>query len=295
MNFLLRGGFSMERLISFCSVAEAGSIAAVAQGDGSRQSLISRQIRELEEFFGVALVTRVGRGLALTEAGRELATLGRENLRGLEDFLSRWQDRHTSIRIAASGSVAYWLLLPRLSKISPALSSVRFDVYHEQNEPMVTATREGIYDLCLAPEEALDESFQQTPLGKVGYSLLILNTLQPRKPGSLSKALSACPYCLPVGGRLRNTVDGLAVRAKVELDLRITCASYLHALQVFSCGQCATALPDLVLDSLPAASFHRFPLPLEYRLTLAWRERNASTRPILGKVLSEFESLLQIG
>lgn len=49
------------------------NIAGVAEGDPSRQSLISRQIGELEAFFGTELARRKGKGLELTDAGLELA------------------------------------------------------------------------------------------------------------------------------------------------------------------------------------------------------------------------------
>ena len=83
----------MDRLANFCAVADEGSIAIVAKGDPSRQSLISRQIRELESFFGVELVRRKGRGLEITEAGRELAAIGRKNFKGLEDYSARCRGR----------------------------------------------------------------------------------------------------------------------------------------------------------------------------------------------------------
>ena len=48
-------GLSLDRLKTLIEVAKAGSIAAAARGDSARQSLYSRQIKELEEFFGVEL------------------------------------------------------------------------------------------------------------------------------------------------------------------------------------------------------------------------------------------------
>lgn len=60
-NLFSIGGLSIERLKSFIDVAERGSIARVADGDPSRQSLISRQIGELESFFGVELTKRKGK------------------------------------------------------------------------------------------------------------------------------------------------------------------------------------------------------------------------------------------
>lgn len=44
-------GLSLDRLKTLIEVARAGSIAAAARGDSARQSLYSRQIKELEEFF----------------------------------------------------------------------------------------------------------------------------------------------------------------------------------------------------------------------------------------------------
>jgi DNA-binding transcriptional LysR family regulator len=76
-EILSRSGFSLNRLADFSAVAGAGSIVGAARGDVERQSLLSRQIRELEESFNAELVRRKGRGLVLTEAGRELAALGR--------------------------------------------------------------------------------------------------------------------------------------------------------------------------------------------------------------------------
>jgi len=66
-------GLSLDRLRSFLEMAEAGGIARAAPGDPVRQSQISRQIRELEEFFGTELTQRRGKGLVLTPAARRLA------------------------------------------------------------------------------------------------------------------------------------------------------------------------------------------------------------------------------
>lgn len=79
-------GLSLDRLKTLIEVAKAGSIAAAARGDSARQSLYSRQIKELEEFFGVELASRRGKVLALTGAGWELVRLASESLCLLDDF-----------------------------------------------------------------------------------------------------------------------------------------------------------------------------------------------------------------
>ena len=47
-------GLSLDRLRTFLRVAEAGNLAKAAKGDATQQSQFSRQIKELEAFFGVA-------------------------------------------------------------------------------------------------------------------------------------------------------------------------------------------------------------------------------------------------
>ena len=82
-------GLSLDRLKTLIEVARAGSIAGAARGDSARQSLYSRQIKELEEFFGVELTRRRGKVLVLTRPGWELVRRAHESLCLLDDFKSR--------------------------------------------------------------------------------------------------------------------------------------------------------------------------------------------------------------
>src|SRR6476619_7642842 len=72
-ELLSEGGLSLDRLKNFCAMAEAGGIARVAGGDPAKQSLYSRQLRELEQFFGAEVTRRKGKGIEFTEQGLELA------------------------------------------------------------------------------------------------------------------------------------------------------------------------------------------------------------------------------
>ena len=81
-----RSGLSLDRLRSFLSFAQAGSIAKAAPGDVNLQSQISRQISELETFFATELTVRRGKSLSLTAAGQRLAVLIRQQLQDLDDF-----------------------------------------------------------------------------------------------------------------------------------------------------------------------------------------------------------------
>ncbi|WP_073201018.1 LysR family transcriptional regulator [Roseovarius marisflavi] len=57
---------------AFLATADEGSLTAAARSLGLTQPTLSRQISALEEELGLMLFERVGRGLELTAAGREM-------------------------------------------------------------------------------------------------------------------------------------------------------------------------------------------------------------------------------
>src|SRR5918911_1464639 len=63
---------TLQQLEYFLAAAEHGSFSAAAEELRLAQPSLSEQVRKLEAELGVALFTRVGRGLVLTHAGHEL-------------------------------------------------------------------------------------------------------------------------------------------------------------------------------------------------------------------------------
>ncbi len=61
-----------NHLRAFLAAAEAGSLSGAAKTLTLTQPTLSRQIAALEDSLGLLLFERVGRGLAITQAGREL-------------------------------------------------------------------------------------------------------------------------------------------------------------------------------------------------------------------------------
>src|SRR5262245_11421129 len=113
MNDLFhRRGLSLDRLASFLRVAEAGGFARAAPKQPVLQSQMSRQIRELEEFFGRRVFERRGRTLALTPTGKQLALLVRDTFRGLADVAR--DASPLPYAIGAGDSLLHWWIIPRL-------------------------------------------------------------------------------------------------------------------------------------------------------------------------------------
>src|SRR5262245_60224027 len=100
-----RRGLSLDRLASFMRVVEAGGIARAAPKQPVQQSQLSRQLRELEEFFGARLFDRHGRSLVPNAAGRRLATIVRETFNGLADVAHEAQLEPHRYAIGAGDSM----------------------------------------------------------------------------------------------------------------------------------------------------------------------------------------------
>lgn len=117
-------GLSLERLQSLCLLAEAKGITLAARGDANRQSQFSRQIAELEAYFGVELLDRTSRPRRLTEAGRELAGIARASLSTLQEFRQRAMNQTARLVVGAGDSIIQWWLFPRLEKLQAMLPKV---------------------------------------------------------------------------------------------------------------------------------------------------------------------------
>src|SRR5688572_2636782 len=112
------GGLSFDRLRVLLEVSASGSIAKAANGDPVKQSQYSRQIKELEDFFETKLIERHGKGVRLTDNGRELARIGRFFLLGLSNFQGGCLRDEQMFRVAASPTVIERFLMPVLSERS---------------------------------------------------------------------------------------------------------------------------------------------------------------------------------
>src|SRR6059036_1387384 len=119
-NLFANSGLSLERLKTFREIVAAGGITAAAGDDSNRQSQYSRQLKELEKYFGVELLRR-GRGPAeLTDAGQRLYEIIGHTLSALEEFRLTCAGQPLELVIGAGESLIQWLLLPRLSGLAAA-------------------------------------------------------------------------------------------------------------------------------------------------------------------------------
>jgi DNA-binding transcriptional LysR family regulator len=288
MNLLAKSGLSLERLRSLLAFAEAGSIVRAAGGDPVRSSLISRQLRELEEFFEVELVAKRGKGLILTEAGKRLTGLVREQFQALEDFGTSTAGRSVRLSIAGGNTILEWLVAPRLGPA--AIQGVEFDLHHERQVEMIEHLQDGSLDLAIIAKEQMGRQFATAPLGAIEYALYI-----PKKLGggsNLRNALRQVPLALPIGGRVRDAVITFAGELQVGT---LGTTGYLNAIASVKAGHYASILPTLAAhdlgDTVRSIKIPEAVIP-KRQIVLAWKRRMADTRPAVETAIGYLKKLL---
>lgn len=286
-----KSGLSLDRLRSFLEMAEAGGISKAAPGDQVRQSQISRQIRELEEFFGTDRTQRRGKGLVLTSAGRRLAGMVRGQLQGLDDFRREQEGRPKSFVLGAGTSTLESLVAPRLPALAEALGGAQLHTASYRSHALVEVVREGCVDLAVVRRDAIAEPSRRNclPLVKVTFHLCVPKRLLPKGKGLADLSDPNLWTRLPFasgrdGGQLDRAIREAMGKAGVAFHPRFECGSMLQVRQLVAQGSCAAVLPGLALPGLdekrilvvpyaPLASYGR-------TLVLHWNPRQIEMRGV---------------
>lgn len=284
-----KGGLSLERLRGFMLMAEKGSIAKAAPDDANRQSLISRQIRELEEFFEVELTQRKGKTLTLSAAGQRLALLIRGQLQDLEDFRKEQAGLPKSFVIGAGSSVQEWLVVPAMPAISEHLGGATLLTESHRSRSLGDAVRDGRVDLAVIRQDAMPAGGASALIMKVRFHLCIPRVLLKRGITEREAASPALWQTLPFaagrdGGQTDKAVRDAMREVGVDFRPRYECGSMLQVRQLVELGACAGTLPSLGLRGLDVKRVLILPFaPLREfgrALVLHWNPRQMRRRGI---------------
>ena len=293
-------GLSMERLAALVEVDDAGGIANAAPDDDSRQSLISRQISQLEEFFDTELKNKTGKTVRLTPAGKQLAKLAREHLQSLEEFHRSCRKQPTEVVIGAGDSLLQWLVLPRIAKVREALQGSVVELQDLQNVAICNALLDHVIDFGLLRSDLVTRgSLTGKSLGKFGYSLFIPDKLFPRdKKTSEAELLQQLPVATQGGNTLfQRRLEELAASRKWKLNVNLLCESFPQAAQILASGQMAVILPDLARLGVSFDSVWVYPLKsldeLRREVFFAWHPHRLETRPHLAGVKNKLADALK--
>jgi LysR family glycine cleavage system transcriptional activator len=109
---------SLAALRAFEAAARAGSFAAAARELNVTHAAVAQHVRHLEAHLGVALLTRQGRGMALTDTGATLAATLAEGFGQIIDGVRAVSETANArpLAISVTPSFAENWLVPRLTR-----------------------------------------------------------------------------------------------------------------------------------------------------------------------------------
>jgi len=296
-KLLQQRGLALDRLQSFCLVAQAGSTTAAAKGNPAKMSHFSRQVKELEGFFDIKLLRREGRGIVLTEAGERLDVLTRECFGSLLDFKNWCQGLPVGIVIGAEEGIIDWVLLPRLGEVRKKLPNLRLKFLNLDTSEVVRQLEEGVIDFGVVRKDAVARPLHSVSLGVMGYSLFVPKGL--RGAGTGANALEGLPLATLAGeGSFRKELSAIARKSRLGLKIEVECASFPMVARAVGTGSVGAVLPSAAAADLGQLGAQELRIAilnsLRHEICLAWRPRALKIREALDRASKVFAQTFQI-
>jgi DNA-binding transcriptional LysR family regulator len=279
---------TLEQLRIFVAVAEKQHVTRAASELNLTQSATSAAIAALEARYGVKLFDRIGRGVVLTQTGRDFLIEARAVLARARAAAQLLTDlaglKRGSLTIAASQTVANYWLPGRLQAFHAAYPGIDLKIAIANTEQVARAVHEGSVDLGFVEGEVDDPLLAISKTD--GDSLVVVvGTKHPwvGRTRITPKDLSMTAWVLrEQGSGTRSMFEAALRKSGIKFsDLRIALElpSNEAVRGAIESGDCATAISDLVVaQSLAAKTLHRVRLDLPRRsfYILRHKERYAS-------------------
>lgn len=235
---LLRG------LQCFEAVARLGSLTNAALELSITPSAVSHQLRILSEILGEKLLEKKGRGVALTVAGRRLATMLHTSFNDIENSVAELiGETRPVVRLAVCSSFGPAWLAPRMPELFAAFPdlAVELKLYagqpqqtHEAADAIVTAqpVEAGYDSFTLFDERVVAVVHPEIRAGQPDGRIRYISTNQP----PLDPMVEWGAY-----GRASGLVIETAARSGW-----ILCSHYVLALELARAGCGAALVPEFL-------------------------------------------------
>lgn len=139
-----------KHLMAFIDVVQYGSFNEAAKHRDMLPSLLSRNIKRLEEKLGVILFNRTTRSVSLTEAGQEIyqmALQAKDLQRKINQFAeTRSCDQAGHVKMTCAAHLSERIVLPAIAQVQQKYPDISFEVDYDDRR--VDMVKEG-FDLAL--------------------------------------------------------------------------------------------------------------------------------------------------
>ncbi|MDA7889842.1 LysR family transcriptional regulator [Akkermansiaceae bacterium] len=286
-QLLRKKGVSIERLAGLCEIQDAGGIMAAAQGDSSRQSQLSRQIKELEVSLDCQLMDRSSSPSKLNREGETLAAMGRRFLTDFDRVAGGLSQQKIPLRIAASESLVLWYLMPTLAKL--CLSEGRsIQFLNMRSRDSSRALSQGRVDLAVSHSLNPSQGIEVRELAGYGLRLVGIEGGRVKKWGDLKRQALAT---LSGNGKMRKAVEQLVEDHPDGPFIALECTSHIQLLVACETMGAIAVVPEIALvqeraKKLPACQVAELG-DERYSVSCGWNEERAKKDDDLRLLIQE--------
>ena len=239
---------NLNQLETFIHVAEYGSFSKAALVLGVAQPSLSRQVRALEIELHEPLLLRHGRGVQLTETGRQLLDHCHGILhlvtRAKEDLAARRDEPVGHISIAMTPTLARLHTLPLIRAFRKEMPKARPAIIEGFSAHITEWLTSGRADIGLVHNPEPLPSLEIKPLRDGRLFLVSLATQAPDGPVPL-RQLSKYPLVMPERGHIfRKLAESAAAMAGVRLRIEWEVSSIPVILDLVAAGMGHAALGE---------------------------------------------------
>ena len=153
---------------TFCAVARFGSLNAAARHLGLSSASVGEQIKALEKDLNARLVSRNGRGIALTEAGHAVLPTARDVVERIEEMsqIAQLGEARGRLRVGAVSTATMGVLPPALQRMARHHPNIELNVYPGSSTHLYHRLEQGDLDCVITgrPSFALPKSMAWHPI-----------------------------------------------------------------------------------------------------------------------------------
>src|SRR3954468_5037692 len=282
---------TLQQLQYFLAAAEHGSFSRAAAELHLAQPSLSEQVRRLEAEFGVALFSRVGRGLALTEAGRVLQPHAERTLGEAEAARASVVDvrelRGGTASFGTWGTSRYYIGVDLVEAFRRRHPGVHVRVVGQNSSEVVHAVQAGRLEAGAVVLPLDDRGLEVRPVFRDELVCAGVVAARLRRPMTMER-LADGPLILPeatwgVEDPTRRQLSELAQRAAVQIVPEIEVEDAEAAVELAARGLGDTVVSRGLLLALGERLPERlgwvpFAQPLYETFAFVWR-RGAHLSP----------------